>query len=354
MEDDISKHGLGLELTGFSEATMSELPEPTGEGGFDSPEELFGILDELLQKAADVENDVNRCLASPEDVAADDLKDRTVSLLDESLTLVERLANHTTHPLGEELDFVDARFAVSMVFDELDRQRGVVAQTSVDELELQRALTIIAQAKGVMTKALINLERALCEGSAYQPRLGDYLSLEDSLETRRVYGKMRRALLEFERPQETPPHDEVVARLRRAGTSFIQLRGHSSYPALRVEDRFQFDRLWDRVYGWLQSESQDEETYSGWLIWEDVINFVELLSSINFRQELREHDVLLANDALARMESLDSDALVGEALADDLAALTGYNTVIDELIAQGAKATVKDWRRPLLHIQRGS
>lgn len=353
MVDGSPHGGLGLELTDISEVTMNRLPEPTGDVGFDSPEALIELLEDLLRIAEELEVAVNRCFDAPDEVAPSLLIVQAADLLQASVDLLHRLANHSEHPLAQGRDFSDARFAVSMAIDELERQRRVVGGLDQDAVGRQRLFAAVAEAKGVTTKALINVERALCDDIEREPLLGQYLSLEDSLETRRVYGKMRRALLKFERRSDIPPHEEVVARLRRAGTAFVHLRGHDCYPTLRVEDRFQFDRLWDRVYGWLQAESKAEQTYAGWLIWEDVINFVELLGSINFRQELREHDTVLAGEVLAGLDEADDRGTVGEELAEQLNGLTGYNTTIDELIAEGSEAGVSDWRRQLHRIQRG-
>lgn len=345
--------GLSLELTDVSEATMNRLPAPTGDAGFESPDQLVGLLEELLEIGVELEDAVNHSIDYPDDYQPEPLVAQAAEMLDASINLVQRIANHSSHPLDEAAEFGDARFAVSMAIDELDRQRRVVSEVDPEESGRERVLTIVAEAKGVTTQALINVERALCADSHREPQLGEFLSLEDSLEIRRVYGKMRRALLKFERHKEAPSHAEVVARLRRAGTSFVQLRGHDCYQNLRVEDRFEFDRLWDRVYGWLQTESAGENTYAGWLIWEDILNFVELIGSINFQQELREHDIALASRMLPRFDERDAQDPLGEELAAELSRLSGYSPVIDALIEQGPDASVDDWRQQLRSIEYG-
>ena len=345
--------GLGLEISGFSEVSDIGMSEPTSDFRFDSPEQIIELLESALQDAAKVEETINRCIQSPESCEPDRIVSSVLALLELSIDLIQKIAGYFQHPFGEEFNYEDARFAVAMAADELRRQRQIVDGIDLDEHELRRVLTQLAQAKGVTTKAAVNVERALCAGMDRMPQLGHFLSLEESRETRRVYGKMRRALLKFERHSEPPPHEEVVSRLRLAGTCFVHLRGHNCYSTLRVEDRFDFDNLWDRVYGWLKAEAEEKKTYQGWLIWEDVLNFVDLLSAINFRQELREHDTALATEVLAKFDELDAQSPIGEEIAGELSRLTGYNPAIDGLIEMGAQASASMWHPHLSNIQRG-
>ncbi|MGM0556564.1 MAG: hypothetical protein ACQEVA_09335 [Myxococcota bacterium] len=353
MHNNNGKSGLGLEITGFSEATMGELPEPTGDVGFDNAEEVFERLAALLERAEDIERRVNHHFVEEGQDDSEQLVSTVLQLSDDVLALMHRLTNHAEHPLTGAQTYDDARYAIEMAINELARQHDVLADCAMREHNVQRDLAAAAKAKGVVTKAVVNVEYALCEGTDFEPRLEAYLRLEDSLETRRAYGKMRRALFQFGRVEDIPPHDEVVARLRRAGTSFVHLRGHDCFSMLRVEDRFQFEDLWDRIYQWLRSDTRDEETYAGWLIWQDVLNFIELLGSINFRQELREHDMALADRVLDSMSELEDEESVGDALAGELHSLTGFSPQIDSLIEKGADAEVGSWRRQLLSIKKG-
>jgi hypothetical protein len=353
MHHNSENSGLGLEITGFSEATMGELPESTGDASFDGPEDMFERFESLLEWADRIEDDINGHFVDDASTDVDDLLCSAKDLAEDALALMHRLTNHAEHPLSGQRDFDQARYAVEMAISELSRQHEVLADRAMRESEARRNLAAAGRAKGVATKALVNVERALCDDTEFGPRLQAYLRLEDSLETRRAYGKMRRALYQFGRLEEIPPHDQVVARLRRAGTSFVHLRGHDCFEMLRVEDRFHFEELWERVYAWLRSESRDDQTYAGWLIWQDVINFIELLGAVNFRQELREHDVALAQRALDAMSGMNATDTVGPEIADDLHSLTGFGPAVDTLIEEGSEAPVGAWRSHLLSIRQG-
>ncbi len=353
MSEEMKYEGLGLEISGFSEVTEVELSHPSSGFVFDSPEQVIDLCKEVLQDGDRIEESINRCIQDRKSCEPEELVSTTLAVLESGIDLLQKLARSPRHPLDEAVTYEYTRSAVAMAADELRRQRGIVEAIDGQKVEFRRVLSQLAKAKGVTTKAVVNVERTLCSGADRSPELGCFLSLEDSLETRRIYGKMRRALSKFERHRQPPSHEEVVSRLRIAGTSFIQLRGHNCYPTLRVEDRFDFDRLWDRVYGWIQTEKEKRHTYQGWLIWQDVLNFVELLTAINFRQELREHDMTLATEVLARVEELEDQGVVGEQIASELSSLIGYNPDIDALIEREAKAPVTGWREQLQKIKHG-
>lgn len=230
---------------------------------------------------------------------------------------------------------------------ELRRKHEQVAAIH-ESRELWMILTACGSARRQVVKSATAVERALSEAEGLPPSLeGLYVSeLDLSREVRRAYGRFRRGVV---RGGEPPP-ERVVSRLRTAAVGIAQLVGRDCYESLRVVDRVQLRAVQARLIEQLRHPDAGGPRAS-LRLWQDVAAFAELLGGVNNRAELREHDLALAERALATMppEQDDGAALDG-ALLEALRGLAGRSDEIDELIERRAAATAAEWRAPLRRI----
>ncbi|WP_426756697.1 hypothetical protein [Myxococcus sp. Y35] len=191
-------------------------------------------------------------------------------------------------------------------------------------------------------KCAAAVERALCEHEGLAPRLEGLLTqeLERSLKVRQAYVLFRRGLLT--RAEPTAPW--LLPVLRRAAVCFSELTGRDIYEDLRIEDRTELRRLQAAVLGWLNGE--DGHAFeSGRRLWQDVAVFAELLTQVNLRPELREHDQALLGSLL---RSLEREATLSvERLAELARPLLGVDDVLDDCIENPTAVERTEWRETL-------
>ncbi|WP_141591600.1 hypothetical protein [Myxococcus sp. AB056] len=203
-------------------------------------------------------------------------------------------------------------------------------------------IAMCSSARRRLFKCAAAVERALCAHEGLTPRLEGLLTqeLERSLKVRQAYVLFRRGLLT--RAEPTAPWLAPV--LRRAAVCFSELTGREIYEDLRIEDRTELRRLQAAVLDWLRGQD-GHDAVSGRRLWQDIAVFAELLTQVNLRPELREHDQALLGSLLLSLE-LDP-SLSAERLAELAHPLLGVDDVLDDCIENPTAVERAEWRETL-------
>lgn len=192
-------------------------------------------------------------------------------------------------------------------------------------------------------KALTAIDRGLERAGVGKARLDFSSELENSLEVRRAYGKLRTRV----RAIGAPKPETFYVQVRAIGTALATVVGWAGYQNLRVRDRLQLRELQRRLLDWFRSE---REVTAGQRVWEDIDAFVTMLADVNQRQELREHDSRLAHEGLGKVLVAPSQP-VSKELFERLKRLEGLDDESDALIrAATSDSTV--WRPVLERLAR--
>ncbi|MEM9596681.1 MAG: hypothetical protein AAGD06_20600 [Acidobacteriota bacterium] len=146
------------------------------------------------------------------------------------------------------------------------------------------------------TRALVPIEAALREYSGLTPNTRRWYDIDDALEIRRAY-------VDFwieARRHGTPKDADIVDRLRHFSTKIAELRKAKIYPFLRIDDRLEIRAIQKRIFAHLEDPGPDP-ALAGGRLWQDMVGFFDLLMHINRREELLEHDRLLAGRLLREL-----------------------------------------------------
>lgn len=191
-------------------------------------------------------------------------------------------------------------------------------------------------------KAFMAIDRGFARAELGEARL-DYASeLEVALATRRTYAKLRVRV----RSVGEPRGDTFYAQLRSIGTALAVVVGSRGYASLRIRDRMQLRDLQRQLIEWFQS---DRDPVTGRRLWQDLDGFVDLLVDVSKRQELKEHDSRVIDDALAALEGAEGVAIETAAF---LEALYGLDDEIDLLLYGRERANAGVWRSALARVKR--
>jgi len=174
-----------------------------------------------------------------------------------------------------------------------------------------------------IVKTLTMLESALARTEGRETRLALSSELNRSLETRRRYARLRKTFLveEF-----SPKRAGMI--LRRSKTAIAILIGHDVYPELRITDRRQLRSLQARIADWLQAPKEPDSVLVAQRLFQDLGMFAGLITHVNHREELHEHDI----EAVARLlESPDAEQ-TSERERETLDSLRGVNDELDALL----------------------
>lgn len=197
-------------------------------------------------------------------------------------------------------------------------------------------------------KALIAIESAVREYEGLEAKDRRWTDLQDSLETRRLYGQFRRAILRGGDPRT---HDQLATALKSAATRIAILRGLEIYPFLRIDDRLTIRRLQKRIAAWLDGGADSSEE-TGLRLWQDLISFARLLMKVNDREELREHDRQVVT-AVYRLlfEPTRPAKRISAGQLKELERLEGRDDELDHFIRLASEIPVADLRRPLERLR---
>lgn len=190
-------------------------------------------------------------------------------------------------------------------------------------------------------KALTSIDVALARAGLVQPSLDFASELEVSLRVRRACAKLRARVVAGGEP--TP--ETLQVRLRGAGTAIAMLVGWEIYPSLRVRDRLQLRELQRRILDWLRQERDVED---GLRLWQDLVGFVRMLSQVNRRQELVDHDARVVRAAQGGLASPEIAEVPAEMLGE-LRSLEGLDDEVDALLAS-AERRASAWAEPIARL----
>ncbi|MBX3261290.1 MAG: hypothetical protein KIS83_21470 [Rubrivivax sp.] len=193
-------------------------------------------------------------------------------------------------------------------------------------------------------KALTSIDVAFARAGIGEATFDFASELEVSLRVRRACAKLRGRVLAAAEPSE----ETLYVRLRSAGTAIAMLVGWEVYPSLRVRDRLQLRELQRRILDWLR---QDKDPTAGLRLWQDLVTFIRMLSQVNRRQELVEHDTRTVLELADRLATVERESLSDDAL-DLLASLEGLDDEVDQLLASRSRSLRDAWREPIARLAR--
>ncbi len=321
------------------------IPEDTGY--FSIEDDLVRRVRTLTRRAADLMRDAMECYEAEaaageteEDIDASDdqafLKEIGAQI--SSRLAVEEVSGLAFVSRGQLLDILAA-------LDNAARAKQIWKVASHADTALRRS-----------GRALIALESAMreCEGLPFEFR--QWQDLDDSLEVRRIYSQFRRAVLnsgagaDLDRWPEDP--EALTERLKRAANRIAVLRNLEIYPFLRIDDRLPIRRLQKRIQAWLAAEG-DHSPSAGAQLWSDLVSFARLLSQINLREELREHDRLVV-DTLWRKFFADGDGptKLSPSNLSLFEPLLGREDDLDHIILHPSKHGGQDLKPPLERLRK--
>lgn len=187
-------------------------------------------------------------------------------------------------------------------------------------------------------KALISLESAIYEFEGESAPERQWTDLDDSLEIRRLYGQFRRAVL---RGDLEASGKALKDQLKSASRRIAILRDLKIYPFLRIDDRLTIRQLHRRICSWSQSTaaSKDED---GRRIWQDLVSFARLLSKINEREELREHDRRTIQRLLTLGSRQDQSGPLNDSQQKEVETLLGCDDDLDLVILKPGPRALAD------------
>ncbi len=152
-------------------------------------------------------------------------------------------------------------------------------------------------------------------------------ALADALRIRRAYVRFGAAV----GATDPPAGDELLSRLRLAGTAIVKLVGDECHGRMRAGDRRAIRGVHDRILAWLRGGGDDR--LLGGRLWQELASLSVLLLGINRRPELAAHDRSAVERALAALtQGRDHDA------AREAATLVGRDAELDGLLQRGAPA----------------
>lgn len=207
------------------------------------------------------------------------------------------------------------------------------AEAEIRKAEVERTTRTTAPLHGFFAcgsalrrarKALGSIDHDLARVLGVAPGIDSGTRLAESLEIRKHYSLVRRSA-EGSGP---PASSDVGQRLRTVALRISLLREREIYPQLRLEDRLEFHILQQRIEAW---QTDGADALQGMRLWQDAVGFGRLLHQVNLRQELRAHDVALADFALARLEA-EGEAGLDDTLWNALKGLMGLHDGLDDLL----------------------
>lgn len=235
-----------------------------------------------------------------------------------------------------------------------DYEWKVAALTS--KLESEDSLSLLLSICNICSaifKGSQAIEETLCNYEAIEPdelfanRSKEQLII--SLEIRRVYTKFSKMVSEENWANDIELTTMIIReRLRRIGSAIAVLYGRDVFSHLRVSDRVLIKQLQQRILNWLSNKTVDLEM--GKTIWQDVCSFAELLTEINNRAELIQHDNQTLSTVYDELASLpDFIKPLPDNLFTQLKTAFGRNGYLDQLIQQYKDIPVSQWKKTI-HI----
>lgn len=294
-------------------------------------------LRELFAKILDL--DITRFESAPTAALVEELEPRTQDVLAGANALFGELVEtyESTASFAEE----PPSGGFPIPFDDGSAyESGVADLAFMAQVELRHRverLRMLSNAEGVLlaecdgalrrvTRALGAIDRALA-GSEDRSSIVFHPDLDHSLRIRRAYAMFRRRVLELD-----SRGGAIRARLLATGSEIATLVGLPFYPFLRLGDRLHLRALQQRLIGMLRVPLVDE--VEGQRLWSDIVSFACMLTQVNRRQELFEHDsriVIRVVDSLSHLGSITPE------MAAELQRLEGRDEDVDTLLDSGRR-----------------
>ncbi|MBS2027953.1 MAG: hypothetical protein JST54_08635 [Deltaproteobacteria bacterium] len=265
-----------------------------------------------------------------------------VSVANVLVPRVEALVNEAANDLAE--------------LGRIEANANVLDLAAMARLELQGVGERLRQAQGLDGPRLIAecgaaqravlavlsalRQAALPEDARRAPRRT--AGLARSLRLRAAYAKLRREL----NSQLEPTPETTRPALALLGARLSAFTASPEFCDARVADRIELRALHDRVQQWLTTEG---DAKAGARLWQDVTSCAALLSRINMRVELVEHDRELVEAAARAVSRSDAPEQMPGGLLRRLARLEGRDDAIDALLATRS-LHLSAWREPVLRL----
>lgn len=270
----------------------------------------------LLRRAKDV--DLRAAEADKSETAHESLLTTIVSLVNETHGLVCRVAAFFEGDGTGDQAALDVADIATMAGITLQERRGLLTHprpcdhwTFIENCE--RAV------RGVEKSGVV-VECALARYLGLAIRTSSGGDLDTALSVRRRYAILRREI------SSLSAEDATIPRLRGGCRSIAALLGSDEYASMRIGDRRELRMLLYRIQSWLASEHPPAS--AGERLWDEMRTVVDLLSAVNKRSELVNHD-RAALRALFDAVWQNKDA---EALRNIAAPLFGLDPELDNLL----------------------
>ncbi len=193
-------------------------------------------------------------------------------------------------------------------------------------------------------KALVALEHVACEERGEAPLLDYRTELDLSLQVRLAFAKFREAVRSV-LPAGAPAEGAgpgIVRLLQGGSTALAVLVGRDAYPHLRARDRRQIRALQHKLLSAMRAQGAERDAMGRQAL-ADLAVFAELVSLVNQREELIEHDRRLVREALEGLRALAPDDTPPPAWTEALKPLRGRDGDLDQLILRPRGAPARLW-----------
>jgi hypothetical protein len=193
-------------------------------------------------------------------------------------------------------------------------------------------------------KALVALEHVACEICGTPPLLDYQTEVATSLQVRLAFAKFRDSIREVLGGSGPAPGQGRLLQKRLLGgsTALAILVGRDAYPHLRARDRRQIRGLQHKLHA-TQLAEEPERQRMGEEILADLAAFAELVTLINQREELLQHDKELARAAFDELKGLPPESLPPAEWVAALKPLRGRDPDLDQLIGHPGDVPARLW-----------
>ncbi len=229
-------------------------------------------------------------------------------------------------------------------------QQGERLGSLQDDSDPWEAISICAATRRRILKLSTVIDKDICilEGEEGQTENdASYPSeLERSLLVRRVYGRFRKAIVQGPAPDK----ESIQGRMEMALREIEVIVNGEVYQDMRVEDRRQFRCFSVQIEAWLATGEPFDE-FEGLTIFQEVVNFSQLLIQVNNRGDLQEYDGRVLVEIHA--ELFGKDEIPNEISPDvleRLRSLYGRDDELDHLMDYVEESPPQFWKNPLERI----
>lgn len=226
-------------------------------------------------------------------------------------------------------------------------QQGERLGSLQDDTDPWEAISICAATRRRILKLSTVIDKDICaiEGEAQEE--APYPSeLERSLLVRRVYGRFRKAIVQG----PSPDKESIESRMAMAAREIEVIVNGEVYQDMRVEDRRQFRTFSVQIEDWLaMGESFNE--FEGITIFQEVVNFSQLLMQVNNRGDLQEYDSRVLVEIHTELFCKDEvPTEISPDVLERLKSLYGRDDELDHLMDYVEESPPVFWKNPLERI----